>query len=238
GASRDTTAAGCCRNAFGARRISLLRAARLCRRPRRIGDCAASVTQRSASLRTHRLHSAAARPAGGRSAEPAARGGAGPAQLLYSATNRAQLPIPAALCRGGRCLGLRVSDRPDNAETRANRGLWYMCWKADTRPLRQTIDAILTQGSGAIASAADIWFFCTLADRDAAAAERALVALGDNPCWNESTINLSRSFGEGLQARMTKEEARVRTAFEASSAKQEKIVQEQPDYGPELCVLV
>src|SRR5256884_3393703 len=32
---------------------------------------------------------------------------------------------------------------PDNVETRATRGLWYMCWKADTRPLRQTIDAIL-----------------------------------------------------------------------------------------------
>ena len=33
------------RNAFGARTISLLRPARLCRRPRRIGDRAASVTQ-------------------------------------------------------------------------------------------------------------------------------------------------------------------------------------------------
>ena len=53
---------------------------------------------------------------------------------------------------------------PDNVETRANRGLWYMCWKADTRPLRQTIDAILAQGPGAIASAADIWF-CLRAGR-------------------------------------------------------------------------
>ena len=43
---------------------------------------------------------------------------------------------------------------PDNAETRAARGLVYLCWKADTRPLRQTIDAILAQG-GAIASGAD-----------------------------------------------------------------------------------
>ena len=47
---------------------------------------------------------------------------------------------------------------PDNVETQANRELWYMCWKADTRPLRQTIDAILAQGAGAIVSAADIWF--------------------------------------------------------------------------------
>ena len=126
---------------------------------------------------------------------------------------------------------------PDNVETRANRGLFYLCWKADTRPLHQTIDAILAQGPGAIASAADIWFFCALAERDPAAAERALVALGDNPCWDEGAIILSHSFGEGLLARMTKDEARARTAFEAARAQQEKIVQAQPDYGPPLCVL-
>jgi len=126
---------------------------------------------------------------------------------------------------------------PDNIETRAARGLWYVCWKADTRPLHQTIDAILAQGPGAIASAADIWFFCALAERDPSAAERALVALGDNPCWSEGAIILSRSFGEGLLARMTKDEARARTAFEAARAQQEKIVQAQPDYGPALCVL-
>src|SRR6266513_5246804 len=127
---------------------------------------------------------------------------------------------------------------PDNVETRANRALFYLCWKADTRPLRQTIDAILAQGPGAIASAADTWFFCALAERDPAAAERALVALGDNP-WlsNESPIILSHSFGEGLLARMTKDQARARTAFEAARVQQEKIVQAQPDYGPALCVL-
>src|SRR5213080_628534 len=72
---------------------------------------------------------------------------------------------------------------PDNVETRANRGLFYLFWKGDTRPLRETIDAILAQGPGGIASAADNWFFCGLAERDPAAAERALIALGDNPCW-------------------------------------------------------
>ena len=126
---------------------------------------------------------------------------------------------------------------PDNVETRANRGSDYVYWKADTRPLRQTIDAILAQGVGAIARAADSWFFWALAEHDPAAAERALVALGDNPCWNEGPIILSRSFGEGLLARMTKDEARARTAFEAARAQQEKIVQAQPDYGPALCVL-
>src|SRR5207253_868371 len=69
---------------------------------------------------------------------------------------------------------------PDNAETRANRELDYLCWKGDTPPLHQTIDAVLAQGPSAIASAADTWFACALAERDPAAAERALVALGDN----------------------------------------------------------
>jgi TolB-like protein/class 3 adenylate cyclase/Tfp pilus assembly protein PilF len=126
---------------------------------------------------------------------------------------------------------------PDNVETRANRVEYELFWKADTRPLCQTIDAILAQGPGAIARAASSWFDCALAERDPAAAERALVALGDNPCWGEGAINLSRSFGEGLLARMTKDETRARTAFEAARAQQEKIVQGQPDYGPTLCVL-
>jgi TolB-like protein/Tfp pilus assembly protein PilF len=125
---------------------------------------------------------------------------------------------------------------PDNL-TRALRGLFYFCWKADTRSPLQTIDAILAQEPSAIAGSADIWFLCALAERDPAAAERALVALGDNPCWTEGVINLSRSFGEGLLARMIKDEARARTAFAAARAQQEKIVQAQPDYGPALCVL-
>ena len=57
------------------------------------------------------------------------------------------------------------------------------------------------------------------------------------PCSGEPPITLSHSFGEGLLARMTKDEARARTAFEAARAQQEKIVQAQPDYGPALCVL-
>ena len=126
---------------------------------------------------------------------------------------------------------------PDNVGTRTARAEYELFWKGDARPLHQTIDAILAQGPGAIASAAGDWLDCALAERDPAAAERALVAVGDNPYWVESTIILSRSFGEGLLARMTKDEARARTAFEAARAQQEKIVQGQPDYGPTLCVL-
>ena len=67
------------------------------------------------------------------------------------------------------------------------------------------------------------------------------MALGDNfpdnVCWSDGFINLSRSFGEGLLARMIKDEAKARTAFSKARAEQEKIVQAQPGYAPALCVL-
>src|SRR5216117_1586432 len=72
---------------------------------------------------------------------------------------------------------------PDNIDARIAGAQLYVYWKADTRPLRQTIDAALAQGPGAIVTVATSWFDCALVERDPAAAERALVALGDNPCW-------------------------------------------------------
>jgi TolB-like protein/Flp pilus assembly protein TadD len=136
--------------------------------------------------------------------------------------------------------GIAALDRalsivPDNVETRTERAEFEFFWKGDTQPLHNTIDAILAQGPSAIAPAANTWFTCALAERDAAAAERALVALDDNDCWNESAVRLSRSFGEGLLARVTKDEAQAHAAFEAARAQQEKRVQAQPDYGPTLC---
>jgi restriction endonuclease Mrr len=64
-----------------------------------------------------------------------------------------------------------------------------------------------------------------------------LIAMGYGGSREDAAEHLGRSFGEGLLARMTKNEARARTAFEAARARQETIVQAQPDYGPTLCVL-
>src|SRR5947207_1506795 len=79
-------------------------------------------------------------------------------------------------------------------------------WKGDTRPLHQEIDSILAKGPEAVAAAADVWFFCALAERDAAAAERPpLVALGDNPCWVDTTSSFcAPASARGLLARMMK----------------------------------
>ena len=126
---------------------------------------------------------------------------------------------------------------PNDVGTKTFRVGVDFLWKAETRPLHETIDSILAGRPSAISDAADAWFLCALAERDPTAAERALVAAGDNPCWTDNTVNLSRNFGEGLLARMMKDEGRAHAAFRKARLEQEKIVQVQPDYGPALCVL-
>src|SRR6516225_1500270 len=126
---------------------------------------------------------------------------------------------------------------PNNVAIRTGRASVDLNWKAETRPLHETINSILAGGPAAIADAADDWFECALAERDPTAGERALVALGDNPCWGDNAVLLSRTFGEGLLALMMKDEAKARAAFTTARIEQEKIVQAQPDFGPPLCVL-
>ena len=50
-------------------------------------------------------------------------------------------------------------------------------------------------------------------------------------------VQLSRTFVEGLNARIVKDDSKARSDFTAARVEQEKIVERQPDYGPALCVL-
>jgi TolB-like protein/Tfp pilus assembly protein PilF len=152
-------------------------------------------------------------------------------QIALSYQNLRRYPEAAAI------LDRALTIIPKDVATKVTRALVDFYWKADTRPLHQAIDSILAGDPGAISEAADSWFLCALAERDPTAAERALVALGDNPCLVDWAVILSRSFGEGLLARVMKDEAKARAAFSKARAEQEKIVQAQPDYGPALCVL-
>jgi serine/threonine-protein kinase len=129
--------------------------------------------------------------------------------------------------------------KPDDVETKVARALVDFDWKADIRPLRQTIDSIRAKNPGAMQSVADSWFNCALAERDPAAASQALLALGENTFGIDAAQigEFRRTFGEGLIARMIKDEVKARAAFTAARVEQEKSVQAQADYGPPLCVL-
>jgi len=131
-----------------------------------------------------------------------------------------------------RCLAID----PNDADTRVARARLDLEWKADPRPLQEFIDSIRIENPGALPTVADSWFADALAERDASAAEAALNALGENGIGNDA-VKFSATFGEGLIARMTNDEMKARSAFQAARTEQEKRVQAEPDYGPALCVL-
>jgi hypothetical protein len=80
---------------------------------------------------------------------------------------------------------------------------------------------------------------CVLAERDTAAANTVLIALGENPSYLgvADDVVVNRAFAEGVIARMTKDDAKAAAAFAAARAQQEKIVQAEPNYAPGMCVL-
>jgi len=125
---------------------------------------------------------------------------------------------------------------PNDVETKAERALVELNWKADTRPLHHLINSIRMADSAALSNAGDAWLICALAERDTVAAQNALIAMGETPL-RDGTVQFSRPFVEGIIAQLTKDESKARVAFSVARSEQEKIVHAQPDYGPPLCVL-
>jgi TolB-like protein/Tfp pilus assembly protein PilF len=125
---------------------------------------------------------------------------------------------------------------PNDVDSRVARARLDLEWKADPRPLHEFIDSIRTESPSALPTVADSWFAYALAERDVSAAEAALESLGESSFGNDA-VQLTRAFGEGLIGRMTKDEAKARSAFELARAEQEKRVRAQPNYGPAICVL-
>jgi hypothetical protein len=76
-----------------------------------------------------------------------------------------------------------------------------------------------------------------LAERDVTAARNAVIAAGDNPAFTDETMNFSRSFMEGVIARMTKDDAGARVALTAAREQQQNTLQAPESYGPSLCML-
>jgi serine/threonine-protein kinase len=125
---------------------------------------------------------------------------------------------------------------PNDVQTKTARASVEMDWKADTRSLHRLIDSIRATSPAAVPDIADSWLICALAERDAIAAQNALIALGETPL-SDDALQFCRPFVEGLIARMIKDDDQARSAFTAARAEQEKTVQAQPNYGPPLCVL-
>jgi len=123
--------------------------------------------------------------------------------------------------------------KPGDVEISTTRALVDLDWKADPRPLHQMLQSL---NSDAIKNVADTWFQCAMSERDPAAAEHALSALGETDIGIDA-VYLNHEVATGLIARMTKDETKARAAFDAARAKQQKLLQQQPDWAPAICVL-
>jgi serine/threonine protein kinase/tetratricopeptide (TPR) repeat protein len=126
--------------------------------------------------------------------------------------------------------------QPDNVGLKVSRAEVEFNSKANTLPLHQLIDELRAKDPAAIPSVADSWLFCALAERDLAAAVNASAALGENRVGN-AAVRYSAHVVEGIIARMTRNDAKARTAFTAARAEQEKLVSTNPDDAGALCVL-
>ena len=125
---------------------------------------------------------------------------------------------------------------PDDVNTKVALAAVQFHWKADTRPLHQTIDSIRATNPGALPNVANDWLSCALAERDVAEATNALNSFGETPL-TDYVVHTNRPLIEGVLARLTKDEDKARAAFTAARTLQERAVQDEPDYGPPLCVL-
>ena len=96
-------------------------------------------------------------------------------------------------------------------------------WKANTRPLHQTIDSIQATTLADLLSFTNDWLSCALGERDVAVAPNALDIFGDIPLTDYG-VHLNRHIIEGVIARMTNNADTARMAFAAARAQQETIV--------------
>jgi TolB-like protein len=124
---------------------------------------------------------------------------------------------------------------PGDLDTRVTRASVDLEWRADPRPLRESIRTILAENPATASDLAAQWFYLALCERDPAAVTQALAAIPDS--GTAVDLNFPRSWCEGLAARSKGDGAAAQAAFLAAHAEVERTVSEQPGYAPALCVL-
>jgi TolB-like protein/class 3 adenylate cyclase/Tfp pilus assembly protein PilF len=126
---------------------------------------------------------------------------------------------------------------PKDVITRLLRPQIDLHWRADTKPLHATIDAVLAEDPSAATAVSNIWLNLALCERDSIAADRALVAVPGDAFYAFPNVPFNRSFTEALIAGIRGDSAAAHAAFTAARTQQEEIVRIQPDNAAALCVL-
>ena len=151
-------------------------------------------------------------------------------QLALSYTNlRRYADVEAIL---DRAVGLA----PDDPNFRIQRAAVELDWHANPKPMHDAIDDILAQDPNQAPIVANQWFVLALCEKDAAALENALRALGESGCQEEG-LPYPRSWGEGWAARVIGDESAAQMAFARAKSAVSHIVLQQPDFAGGLSAL-
>jgi tetratricopeptide (TPR) repeat protein len=128
-----------------------------------------------------------------------------------------------------------VALAPKDVSLRVQRAGVDLDWRADTKPLDSTIQAIIANEPAAIKLFVDQWLVLAVWERDSSAAGRALSLLDANGCHGD--MPFPRAWCEGRVALLRGEVASAREAFTRARKEIEGVISQQPDYAQALCVL-
>jgi serine/threonine-protein kinase len=128
-----------------------------------------------------------------------------------------------------------VALAPKDVSVRVQRAAIDIDWRADTRPLHSTIEAIIASEPAAIERVAHQWLVLALWERDSSAINRALSLVDANGCHED--LPFPRAWCEGRVALLCGEVAPAREAFSRARKEIEAAVNQQSDYAQALCAL-
>jgi serine/threonine-protein kinase len=120
---------------------------------------------------------------------------------------------------------------------RLQRGLIDIMWKADARPLHVTIQSIVTEDPNTELTISNQWMYLALCERDKSTAEHILHIKDATDACRDDAIPFPLAWCEGVAYRTAGDANGARTAFNRARAEVELILQKQPDYAEQLCVL-
>ena len=126
---------------------------------------------------------------------------------------------------------------PRNYNARTWHALMSVFERADNKPLRDEISAILKEDPNAAAKILEVMFLSALWDRDPQAAERAVAAIPPEGIATEANFTYPREWFVGVAARTFDDPETARSAFTAARVIAEKLVHEQPEYAPAWALL-
>ncbi len=121
-------------------------------------------------------------------------------------------------------------------ETQLARAQVELHWHANTKPLHDVIQRVITLDPSAAHVVAENWANLAICERDAGALDQAVRALGNRP-FGESTAVFDPTFGQAFEKYLRGDAAQFKESLQAARVKQEGVVQEQPDYAAPLSSL-